>query len=112
MPEINSIVENNICTIKVRSAALNEKNSIELEDIIAARHDQGIHEFLIDFSETKFIDSRGLGKLLCINKAIEEDGGKLKICRISDLLDRAFDNLQIYSVIEKDESFPAGNIAD
>ena len=52
-------------------------NRQELKDLVFAALDKGDRRILIDFSQTGYIDSSGLGALVSISKRVREAGGTL-----------------------------------
>ena len=52
-------------------------NRQELKELVFAALDKGDRRILIDFSQTGYIDSSGLGALVSISKRVREAGGEL-----------------------------------
>ena len=48
-------------------------------------------KFLIDFSQTGYIDSSGLGVLVSLSKKIREQGGELRLANLNDDLQTLFE---------------------
>jgi anti-anti-sigma factor len=51
----------------------------------------GARKFLIDFDETAYIDSSGLGVLVTLSKKIREKGGELRLANLNDDLRALFE---------------------
>ena len=51
----------------------------------------GGRKFLIDFSQTGYIDSSGLGVLVSLSKKIREQGGELRLANLNDDLKTLFE---------------------
>ena len=47
--------------------------------------------FLVDFSQTGYIDSSGLGVLVSLSKKIREAGGALRLANLNDDLKTLFE---------------------
>ncbi|MXW09079.1 MAG: STAS domain-containing protein [Gammaproteobacteria bacterium] len=50
----------------------------------------GDREFLIDFAETGYIDSSGLGVLVSLSKKVREQGGELRLAALNEDLRTLF----------------------
>jgi anti-anti-sigma factor len=66
-------------------------NRHELKELIQAALDQGERRILVDFSETGYIDSSGLGALVSIAKRVREVGGELRLSGLNDDLRSLFE---------------------
>jgi anti-sigma B factor antagonist len=53
--------------------------------------DKGARKFLIDFSNTGYIDSSGLGVLVSLSKKIREQGGELRLANLNEDLRTLFE---------------------
>ena len=76
-------------------------NSQELKQQLLRLYDEGFNYLKIDFSSVTSIDSSGLGKLLLLQKKLEERGGGLSIVNINnDYVKRMFSMIHLYKVIK------------
>ena len=66
-------------------------NRQELKDLVFAALDKGERRILIDFSQTGYIDSSGLGALVSISKRVREAGGVLRLSRLNEDLPNLFE---------------------
>ena len=66
-------------------------NRQELKDLVGAALDKGERRILIDFSETGYIDSSGLGALVSISKRVREAGGELRLSGLNEDLRSLFE---------------------
>ena len=66
-------------------------NRQELKDLVFAALDQGERRILIDFSQTGYIDSSGLGALVSISKRVREAGGELRLSGLNEDLRSLFE---------------------
>ena len=61
-------------------------NRQQLKDKVLAELDRGARKVAVDFSETAYIDSSGLGVLVSLSKKLREHAGELKLtCLNEDL---------------------------
>jgi len=66
-------------------------NRHELKELVQAALDRGDRRLLIDFSQTGYIDSSGLGALVSISKRIRESGGELRLAGLNEDLRSLFE---------------------
>ncbi len=66
-------------------------NRQELKQKVLDELEKGEAKFLIDFSQTGYIDSSGLGVLVPLSKKIREQGGELRLANLNDDLQTLFE---------------------
>jgi anti-sigma B factor antagonist len=66
-------------------------NRQELKQKVLEKLDGGERKFLIDFSNTGYIDSSGLGVLVSLSKKIREQGGELRLANLNEDLKTLFE---------------------
>src|SRR4029077_6807899 len=66
-------------------------NRQELKQKVLDELERGERKFLIDFSQTGYIDSSGLGVLVSLSKKIREQGGELRLANLNDDLRTLFE---------------------
>ena len=66
-------------------------NRQELKQKILDELDGGERRFVIDFAETGYIDSSGLGVLVSLSKKIREHGGELRLSSLNEDLRTLFE---------------------
>ena len=66
-------------------------NRQELKQKVLDELEAGARKFLIDFSNTGYIDSSGLGVLVSLSKKIREQGGELRLARLNEDLRTLFE---------------------
>ena len=66
-------------------------NRQKLKKIILDELDKGKRKFVVDFSESLYVDSSGLGALLSISKKIHEQGGELVLASLNGDLRTLFE---------------------
>ena len=59
-------------------------NRLELKNRVQHELDQGGRRFLVDFSDTQYIDSSGLGVLVMLTKTVGKFGGELHLANLND----------------------------
>jgi anti-sigma B factor antagonist len=66
-------------------------NRQELKQKVLEELEADARKFLIDFSNTGYIDSSGLGVLVSLSKKIREQGGELRLARLNEDLRTLFE---------------------
>lgn len=66
-------------------------NRRALKDEVLSRLDEGDEKFVLDFEDTSYIDSSGLGVLVSLSKRIREQGGELRLAGLDDDLHTLFE---------------------
>jgi anti-sigma B factor antagonist len=66
-------------------------NRQELKQKVLEELEKGGRKFLIDFSNTGYIDSSGLGVLVSLSKKIREQGGELRLANLNEDLRTLFE---------------------
>jgi anti-sigma B factor antagonist len=66
-------------------------NRQELKQKVLEELDGGARKFLIDFSNTGYIDSSGLGVLVSLSKKIREQSGELRLANLNEDLRTLFE---------------------
>lgn len=66
-------------------------NRQELKQKVLDEVEKGERKFLIDFAQTGYIDSSGLGVLVSLSKKIREHGGELRLADLNDDLQTLFE---------------------
>ena len=66
-------------------------NRQELKQKVLEKLDGGERKFLIDFANTGYIDSSGLGVLVSLSKKIREQGGELRLANLNEDLKTLFE---------------------
>lgn len=66
-------------------------NRQELKQKVLEELEGGARKFVIDFSDTGYIDSSGLGVLVSLSKKIREQGGELRLSSLNEDLRTLFE---------------------
>ncbi len=66
-------------------------NRQELKQRVLEELEGGERRFVVDFSETGYIDSSGLGVLVSLSKKIREQGGELRLSGLNEDLRTLFE---------------------
>ena len=66
-------------------------NRQELKQKVLEELDDGARKFVIDFADTGYIDSSGLGVLVSLSKKIREQGGELRLSSLNEDLRTLFE---------------------
>ena len=82
--------DGDICVVAVEGQLI-VGNRQELKQKVLDELERGEHKFLIDFSNTGYIDSSGLGVLVSLSKKIREQGGELRLANLNEDLRTLFE---------------------
>lgn len=66
-------------------------NRQELKEDVLKLLESGARKFLIDFKDTAYIDSSGLGVLVSLSKKIREKGGEMRLSNLNEDLRTLFE---------------------
>lgn len=66
-------------------------NRQELKQKVLEELENGERKFVVDFEETGYIDSSGLGVLVSLSKKIREQGGELRLANLNEDLRTLFE---------------------
>ena len=66
-------------------------NRQELKQRVLDELERGERKLLVDFGQTGYIDSSGLGVLVSLSKKIREQGGELRLANLNDDLKTLFE---------------------
>lgn len=75
-------------------------NRRELRQKVLEALESGARKFVIDFGETSYIDSSGLGVLVHLSKKIREQGGDLRIANLNEDLRNLFELTRLDTVFQ------------
>jgi anti-sigma B factor antagonist len=89
------------------------ENRQELKQQVVDELERGARTFLLDFRQTGYIDSSGLGALVSIAKRIRQQAGELRLANLNDDLKTMFElsRLDALFQIDDDDDGPAGRPA-
>lgn len=79
-----------VCIVDVEGQLI-VGNRQELKQKVLDELERGERKFLVDFSQTGYIDSSGLGVLVSLSKKIREAGGALRLANLNDDLKTLFE---------------------
>jgi anti-sigma B factor antagonist len=82
--------QGDVCVVSVEGQLI-VGNRQELKQKILEELDRGAKKFLVDFTDTGYIDSSGLGVLVSLSKKIREQGGDLRLCGLNEDLQTLFE---------------------
>ncbi|NBO92647.1 MAG: anti-sigma factor antagonist [Planctomycetia bacterium] len=86
---------------------LDEQNIQIIGDELTSLVDvQGSKKILLNFSNVEYLSSAALGKLITLNKKLQQVAGKLILCHINDSIIEVFEitKLDKFFKIKKDET--------
>ena len=79
-------------------------NRQELKQKVLDELEKGERKFLIDFSQTGYIDSSGLGVLVSLSKKIREHGGELRLADLNEDLQTLFELTKLDTLFQISET--------
>ncbi len=79
-------------------------NRQELKALVTESLDRGGRKFLIDCTDTGYIDSSGLGALVTIAKKVREHGGEIRLAGLNEDLRSLFTLTKLDSLFEIGET--------
>lgn len=82
--------QNDVTVISV-TGQLIVGNRQELKDDAIKLLESGSRKFLLDFEDTAYIDSSGLGVLVSLSKKIREKGGEMRLAGLNEDLRTLFE---------------------
>ncbi len=82
--------EGEVCVVSVEGQLI-VGNRQELKQKVLDEIERGERKFLVDFSQTGYIDSSGLGVLVSLSKKIREHGGELRLTNLNEDLKTLFE---------------------
>ncbi len=85
---------------KIMGGPDHEKFMTEIKTLIADGH----VDVLLDMSKVSWVNSTGLGILVSGYHTLKKNGGRLKICQVSDRIDNILNVTQLKLVFETFES--------
>ena len=78
-------------------------NRQQLREAVTMEIDRGARAFIIDFAETGYVDSAGLGALVSLSKKIRESNGSLRLTNLNDDLRTLFELTRLDTLFALDE---------
>lgn len=85
---------------------LNVSNRHELKDLVTVALDAGDRKFVLDFADTGYIDSSGLGALVTLVKKVRESGGDVRLSGLNA------DLRQLFALTKLDSLFRIAGSSD
>jgi anti-sigma B factor antagonist len=85
------VLQNGEVTLVEVEGQLIVGNRQELKQQVLDRLEAGDRKFVIDFANTGYIDSSGLGVLVSLSKKIREQGGELRLSSLNEDLRTLFE---------------------
>lgn len=85
------VLQNGEVTLVEVDGQLIVGNRQELKQQVLDRLEGGDRKFVIDFANTGYIDSSGLGVLVSLSKKIREQGGELRLSSLNEDLRTLFE---------------------
>jgi anti-sigma B factor antagonist len=87
---------------------LSLRSGAALKEAVVERIEKGERQFVLDFADTEFIDSAGLGALISMSKAVQSREGSLKLMRLNDDMRRLFELTKLDTLFDVVDQAEAG----
>lgn len=88
------------CATIIPPHRIDIKNAERFNSFLLSAYNQKYNTILVDFSHVTSLDSSGFGKLLLINKKLQERDGELKIINVnSPIVRNMFKAIRLHRVI-------------
>ncbi len=99
--------QGDVCIVDVEGQLI-VGNRQELKQKVLDELERGERKFLVDFSQTGYIDSSGLGVLVSLSKKIRESGGELRLASLNDDLKTLFELTKLDTLFQIAHSRESG----
>jgi anti-sigma B factor antagonist len=99
--------QGDVCVVSVEGQLI-VGNRQELKQKILEELEHGARKFLVDFSDTGYIDSSGLGVLVSLSKKIRENSGELRLANLNDDLKTLFELTKLDTLFQIAETNERG----
>jgi anti-sigma B factor antagonist len=96
-----------VCIVDVEGQLI-VGNRQELKQRILDELERGARKFLVDFAQTGYIDSSGLGVLVSLSKRIRENSGELRLANLNDDLKTLFELTKLDTLFQIADSRERG----
>jgi anti-sigma B factor antagonist len=105
---IDSVAKDGILTIRIQDERLVEPEQLRrlFEDVHTVVGKSDSEQIILDFSGVKFMASAMLGKLVALQKKVQEFRAKLKLCCVAPEIHEVFKITKLHKVfdIQSDEA--------
>ena len=78
-------------------------NRQQLREAVASEIERGSRAFVIDFTDTGYVDSAGLGALVSLSKKIREASGTLRLTNLNEDLRTLFELTRLDTLFALDQ---------
>lgn len=75
-------------------------NRERFKQVVLERVESGERKFLMDFGESSYIDSTGLGALVSLSRKIREAGGRMRLTGLNEDLRTLFELTKLDTVFD------------
>lgn len=79
-------------------------NRERFKQVVLERVESGERKFVMDFGESSYIDSTGLGALVSLSRKIREAGGRMRLTGLNDDLLTLFELTRLDTVFDLAET--------
>lgn len=87
-------------------------NRQQLREAVTSEIEGGAHSFIIDFVDTGYVDSAGLGVLVSLSKKIREADGSLRLVNLNEDLRTLFELTRLDTLFDLEGRTETTSLAD
>lgn len=99
--EIQENIKGDVLIFTPKISSLDAKNSTEFKQrIVNSAHANRIIKVVLDLESVHFIDSSGLGCLISILRALNSEGGNLKLAKINKPIQNMFELVSMNKIFD------------
>lgn len=97
--EIKQIIAD-LYTTLVPVGDLDASSSVYLDEVIRDLIDKGVPNLHVDFGETRYISSAGMGVFISYIEEIQQKGGRMVLSNMSESVKDSFELLGLHQLIQ------------
>lgn len=99
--QINQRLHEDICILELQGKLSIGYGDIALREAVREALDHGYLKIVLDFRNTKSMDSSGLGELVRAQQAVKEAGGKIVLTGVSDGVQDVLEMTRLIGIFEE-----------
>ncbi len=93
-----------VAIIKIRGILSGDEETREIQDQLRALIAEGIHQFVLDMSRVKWMNSHGLGLLMACYKAVQDVNGQIGMAKTPDRVIKIMNVSKVNTLFEHFDS--------
>lgn len=98
---LQSTLDTGVKVVQIEGEFLDASNVKEFKQELAAIvQEPSSSQLAIDFSKVEFVDSSGLGAILCCLRTMNTQGGELRVFQLSPPVQSLFELVRMHKVLD------------